>query len=192
MRTLLSLFALALVVSSAEAQRGSMGRGADSSRRPPAELDRRIQERMGELLREQLRLSDAQVRQMREHSARFGPRRIALGRDDRATRQSLRDAMRVKDSVNQAEVGTLLDRVLELQRERLSLLEDEQRALSQFLTPVQRARYFAFEEELTRRSDELRRAAESHEAGRGRGPGAPDGRRPPPPPTARRVPPPAD
>jgi hypothetical protein len=193
MRYIVMVIAVCAWASSVDAQRGGSGRGTDSVRWTPTEMDRRIQERMGQLLREQLGLTDAQVRQMREHNVRFGARRMALGRDERAARQSLRDVMRLRDSAPQADVGTFLDRVIALQGERVALLGEEQRALAVFLTPIQRARYFAFEEELMRRSEEMRRAAESHGGSGGRGPGAADGRRPPPPPPppqARRVPPP--
>ncbi len=187
-KLLLMVLAIGALATGAEAQRGGAGRGADSLRRPPGDMDRRIQERMGQILRDQLRLTDAQVRQMQEHNVRFASRRMSLGWNERSARQSLRDAMRARDSADRADVGALLERVIVLQRERLTLVEEEQRALAVFLTPMQRARYFAFEEELVRRSEELRRQAESH-GGAARGSTGGDDHRRPPPSQGRRIPP---
>jgi len=142
----------------------------DTVRRSQAEMDRRIQERMGQVLKVQLRLSDAQVRQMHEHNQRFGPRRMALGRDERQVRELMREAMRSRDSVGSPELPRWLDRVVELQRMRVDLLQEEQRALATFLTPYQRARYLAFEEEIQRRAEEMRREWE-RSGGRGGPPG---------------------
>jgi hypothetical protein len=159
------------VVLPLEAQRGmGRGMGGDTLHRSQADMDRRIQERMGQVLKAQLRLSDAQVRQMHEHNQRFGPRRMSLGRDERLVREQMREAMRVQDSVGAPELPRLLDRVVELQRRRVDLLQEEQRALAAFLTPLQRARYLAFEEEVQRRAEEMRREWE-RSGGRGGPPG---------------------
>ena len=58
MRTLLLIAAVLLLPAGAEAQRGMRG---DTARRPTPEMERRIQERMGQILKEQLRLTDAQI-----------------------------------------------------------------------------------------------------------------------------------
>jgi hypothetical protein len=50
----------------------------------------------------------------------------------------------------------LLDQALKIQRDRLDLTEREQRELSTFLNPIQRAKYFAIQDELRRRMEELR------------------------------------
>jgi hypothetical protein len=170
MRALVVLAVLALLPLSADAQRGTRG---DTTRRPPGEMDRRIQERMGQILKEQLRLTDAQVRQMQEVNRKFGPRRGQIGREERMVRDQMRREMANRDSDGGPELSRLLERLLEVQRARLNLLEEEQKELALFLTPMQRARYMAFEEELQRRTDEMRRANESR--------GGPPGRGGPPP-----------
>jgi hypothetical protein len=165
MRHLMLVGLLALgVASGAEAQRGT-GRGADTLRRPPADMDRRIQERMGQMLKQTLRLTDAQARQMQEVNARFAPRRMALFRDERGVREAMRREMTDRDAEGSPELARLIDRAIDLQRTRIALLDEEQQALATFLTPMQRARYMAFEEELQRRADEMRRQND------GRGPG---------------------
>jgi hypothetical protein len=58
-----------------------------------------------------------------------------------------------------------MDRAIRVQRSRLDLLETEQRELSAFLTPTQRAKYMGMQEQLRRRADEMRRRAEGDTVG---------------------------
>lgn len=170
MRRLLLVAAVLCLPLGAEAQRG--GRG-DTTRRMSPEMDRRIQERMGQILKEQLRLSDAQVRQMQETNRKFGPRRAQIGREERMVRDQMRREMGNRDSEGGPELSRLIDRLLEVQRARLTLLGEEQQELATYLTPMQRARYLAFEEELQRRTDEMRRGQDGNRGGPGRGPPPP-------------------
>jgi hypothetical protein len=59
-------------------------------------------------------------------------------------------------AADQSQVATALDRVLRIQRERIDLQIEEQRAFAEFMTPVQRARYAALQEQLRRRAERLR------------------------------------
>ena len=61
------------------------------------------------------------------------------------------------DRAVQDSVARMIDRAIALQRQRLDLVAQEQRELSSFLTPVQRARYLDLQERLRRRVEELRR-----------------------------------
>ena len=54
-------------------------------------------------------------------------------------------------------MAAALDRVLQLQRQRLDLMADEQKDLAGFLTPVQRAKYAALQEQIRRRVENARR-----------------------------------
>ena len=56
---------------------------------------------------------------------------------------------------NQQHVSDLLDRALQLQKQRISLVEAEQKDLARFMTPVQRARYIALQQQFRRRAQEL-------------------------------------
>jgi hypothetical protein len=46
---------------------------------------------------------------------------------------------------------------VQLQRQRVELFAQEQRDLAQFMTPLQRARYTALQEQVRRRVEQLRR-----------------------------------
>lgn len=152
-------------------------------------MDRRVQERMGEILRQQLGLTDAQAQRMQEMNRRLMDRRIALGDEERQVRMAIRREIMSGDTTRGAEVARLLERVQDVQRRRMELLQAEQQELSAFLTPYQRARYLAFEEFLHRRVEEMRREQDGRGM-RGGPPGPPRGRGAGPPPQQQRVPPP--
>jgi hypothetical protein len=68
----------------------------------------------------------------------------------------LRAQLMSGDGANQAKVGQLLDESLQLQRQRIDLVQNEQRELGKFLTPVQRAKYFGLQNEIRKRAQALR------------------------------------
>jgi hypothetical protein len=63
--------------------------------------------------------------------------------------------MTAGNSANQQHVSDLLDGALRLQRQRLTIVEAEQKELAGFLTPVQRARYIALQSQFGKRAQEL-------------------------------------
>lgn len=140
-------------------------------------LEGRVRERMGRMMREQLGLNDDQMRRLQATNRQFEGQRRALLEQERGARMALRQELQRGDTTRQQEVSTLLDQMMRLQRQRLDLVEAEQKELATFLTPVQRARLFGMEEQIRRRMEEMRD---------GRGMGQPGSVRPPPP---RRPPP---
>ena len=109
------------------------------------------------LLRERVGLSDDQLRRLAPVARSFTERRQALFRQERATRQALRQELSGAPT-DQARVAAQIDTLLALQRRRLDLAAEEQRELAAFMTPAQRARYLALQEHLRRRAEELRRS----------------------------------
>lgn len=152
-------------------------------RAPGAErqrMERQLQQRMEQVVRTRLGLNDDQVVRLREVSRRFEGDRRTLRRDEAETRGALRRELLAGDAVNEGRVAELLDGLPRLERRRIDIIEAEQRELARFLSPSQRARYFALQDELRRSVQDVR--------GRAGGPGQPAGagtrgmRRPPPPP----------
>jgi capsule polysaccharide export protein KpsE/RkpR len=119
-------------------------------------LERQVRERTAKLLQERLGLSDAQMKQLEATNQKFAPQLAHLAGQERETRRQLRNEMQAT-SPNQQHVSDLLDASIRLQRQRLTIVEAEQKELSGFLTPVQRARYAAFQAQLRRRAEELSR-----------------------------------
>jgi hypothetical protein len=56
-------------------------------------------------------------------------------------------------------LAAMIDTVLDLQRQRLELTRNEQRELSLFLSPLQRVKYLALQEQLRQQMERLRQAA---------------------------------
>ena len=59
------------------------------------------------------------------------------------------------DSARNAELTSLLNRMIEVQRARVLLLETEQQELTAFLTPLQRAKFLGIEEQMRLRAEQL-------------------------------------
>jgi hypothetical protein len=85
-------------------------------------------------------------------------------RDERQARLGLKGAMDDSTKIDQTKVDGYLSQLVKAQRTRADLLESEQKELTGFLTPLQRAKYFAMKERLNRRMQEL---AQQNAAGRG-------------------------
>lgn len=134
-------------------------------------------ERLAQLVRERLGLTDEQARRLRDASARFGRERQALVFEERQTRRALRDLLQgstpaERAAVDEQAVAAALDRLLALQQRRLALLQEEQRELARFLTPSQRAEYLGLQERALRAAQRVRLERERGAPGRLRpGPG---------------------
>jgi periplasmic protein CpxP/Spy len=139
-------------------------RPPDNARR--AELEQQVRQRMGRMLRERVGLTDEQFQRVVEVNRGFEARRRTLVEQERDVRIGLRQEVLLEDKADQERVARLLEQAVEVQRRRLQLLEEEQRALAQFLTPVQRAKYMAVQEQIHRAVEEMRRP------GAARAPGA--------------------
>lgn len=119
-------------------------------------LEARVRVRMEQMLRTQIGLNDEQIRRLAATNRQFEGQRRELFEQERRVRVELRAAIELGDSTQNARIGPLLDRTLQIQRERLTLQEAEQKELATFLTPLQRAKLFGMEEQMRRRMQEMR------------------------------------
>jgi Spy/CpxP family protein refolding chaperone len=149
-------------------------------------LQQRIGERLAQMVQQRLGLTDDQMKQLQATNRNYDERRRLLVQQERDIRMALRDEMFRGDSANQSRIGDMLDRAVKVQRQRLDLVESEQRDLSRFLTPLQRAKYFAIQDQMHRRMEQFReqRAPRGGALRREGGPGGgfmrrPDGARRP-------------
>ena len=151
-RGLAAALLLAASAQLAEAQRGP-------GRVPPQRremLERELRERTGEIVKRRLELTDAQMTRLQASNRQFEQQRMQLFARERETRQALRREMQAADNVNQSRIAELLDQTLLIERQRLDLLQSEQRELAKFLTPVQRAKLLGLQTELRRRAQDMR------------------------------------
>lgn len=121
-----------------------------------AQLEQQLRQRTGDVVKRRLGLNDDQMGKLQSTNRGFEKQRMDLMLRERETRQALRAEMIAGDGANQAKVGRLLDQSIQLQRQRLDLLQSEQQELGKFLSPIQRARYFGIQNELRKRAQEVR------------------------------------
>jgi len=119
-------------------------------------LEQRVRLRMAQMLRTQLGMNDEQIRRFQATNRRFEAQRVGLFNQEREVRGELRQLIDGGDTTQHQRVGTLLDRTIQLQRQRIDLQEAEQKELATFLNPVQRARLYGIEEQLRRRMESMR------------------------------------
>lgn len=143
---------LAVIAGDAAAQRPD---GPPGPRREA--LERQLGERTAEVVQRRLGLEDEQMRRLQATNRQFQEQRMALFAREREARQALRREMAADDKADQSRVAQLLDQTLLLERQRLDLIQSEQRELAKFLTPVQRAKLLGIQTELRRRTQDMRR-----------------------------------
>jgi protein CpxP len=118
-------------------------------------LEQRLRERTGQMVQRRLELTDDQMKKLQSSNQQFEKQRGDLIVREREVRRGLRAQM-LAEKPDQNRVSQLLDQTMQLERQRLDLVQSEQRELAKFLTPVQRAKLFAIQTELRRRTQDLR------------------------------------
>ena len=145
--------------AAAQARRGppgAMPAGAAGGQRR-LQLEQQLRRGLWRIAKERVGLTDDQMSKLEATSARFDDRRRALVRDEREQRLTLRSEILADAKADQNRIATALDRLLQLQRQRIDLQAEEQREFAGFMTPLQRARYAALQEQVRRRIEMLRR-----------------------------------
>jgi len=133
-------------------------------------LEQRLRERTGEIVRSRLKLTADQAKRLQASNRQFGEQRTALFTREREVRREMRQQILAGDKANQNRVAQLLDQALLLERQRLDLVQSEQRELAKFLTPVQRAQLLGLQGELRRRAQEVQRPRQMRNGGARRAP----------------------
>lgn len=147
----LLLASLALGASAAASAQAIDGREQKASR--PV-LEQQFRARLAKLAQARLGLTDAQMTQLAQSTARYAPQLSQLAAQEHETRRQLRLELTASQP-NQQHVSELLDAALLLQKQRIAVVEAEQKDLARFMTPVQRARYIALQQQFRRRAQEL-------------------------------------
>jgi len=119
-------------------------------------LEQQLRARIERVVQQRLHLTDEQLDKLRQTNARWAPRRRALVAQEGAIRREMRDELRPGATPDQHRLGVLIDSLFVLEHSRLDMLQSEQRELATYLTPEQRVRYYALQEQLRRRIQALR------------------------------------
>ena len=165
----LALFAAALPGLASGAQvtpRADAPPGNAGPRR--AQMEQQLRRNLWQIAKQRIGFSDAQMAQLARTSQGFDERRRALAVDERAQRMTLRQELLADDKADQDRVAKALDRLHQLQRDRVDLQIEEQREFATFMTPVQRAKYAALQEQIRRRVEARRRQRPDSGLGVGR------------------------
>jgi periplasmic protein CpxP/Spy len=162
------LLTLGLVLTSAStavAQGGGRVGGDTSKMRErrvltPQELEERrkfvadFEQRVEQVLFTRLQATEEQRTKMRTVKKRFDVDKNQLFKEEGELRRAMRTEL-TSTTPNDAKLSELLGKWPALQRRRIEIQEREQKELAKFLTPVQRARFFAFEDEFRRSKQEM-------------------------------------
>ncbi len=137
-------------------QRGGRGGGrlTDDQR---AAMERRLEERINQVVRQRLAPTEEQFTKLREVARRVEDERRTIRGDEMRTRFALRRELLAGDAANEATVAELLDRMQQIERRRVDLMEREQAELAKFLSPTQRAKYIGLQDELRRGMQDVQR-----------------------------------
>ncbi len=141
---------------------------------PRGELEAELRRGFARAVRQRVGLSEDQMRKLAPITQKHATERARIQLDEREARMELGRILRDTASADTAKVERLMARLLDVQKRRVQLMEQEQKDLATIMSPVQRARFLGLQEQLRQKMEERRQ-------GRGDGPGGPPPRRGPPP-----------
>ena len=154
----LCILAIASGMSAGVAPLGAQQAATRDAAPPRRQLEERLRQRLGVIVKQQLKLDYAQARRLGDVSAKYESERRQLALQERELRVQLRREMQGGEQADQDRVSRALDGMLDVQRKRLDIVQREQQELAKFLTPVQRAKYLVLQDQIRRRLEEARRA----------------------------------
>ena len=132
------------------------------SARPLADrafLQRQVRQRFAQVVRRQLNLNDEQMQTLARVNTKYDRQRAEILRDEGQARRGLKAAMEDSTAADQsARVEQQMNVLVQAQRRRADLFEAEQKELSGFLTPLQRARFTVLQENLARQLQRVQQA----------------------------------
>jgi len=155
----LALAATTLGAGDISAQRARQMQGGPPNN-PPGQgralLEGQVRREFARAVRNRVGLSDEQMQKLGPLTQRYEEQRRRLQMDERDARMTLQGAILGDVPADSAKVEQLLDKLLDVQRQRFQLAEAEQKELAGFMTPIQRAKYLALQEQVRRRLEQLR------------------------------------
>jgi hypothetical protein len=120
------------------------------------QLQRQVRQRFAQVVRKQLNLNDEQMQTLARVNAKYDRQRAEIVRDEGQARRGLKAAMEDSTAADQnARVEQQMNLLVQAQRRRADLFESEQKDLSGFLTPLQRARFTVLQERLARQLQQV-------------------------------------
>jgi len=121
-----------------------------------AELQGRIEQNFIARANEELGLTEAQSTRLVEVERKIADRRRLIERETRRLNEALASELRPGIAANERVVTTTLDSLGTLRVNYAQVFKDEQRDLSGFLSPVQRAQFYRMRERMMGRVADMR------------------------------------
>jgi Spy/CpxP family protein refolding chaperone len=121
------------------------------------ELRRRVRERVAQRIQQDLNLTPDQMQRLRATVGTYAGRRRDLEARQRALREALGGQLRPGLAATPDSVARLTDELVDVRVRYAESFRDEQRELSRYLDPVQRAKLMLLRDRLTNRVQEFRR-----------------------------------
>ena len=156
-RTALLLLAFTSPVAAQRPNARSQALGAggqDTAGR--AQLESDIRRGFARIVRQRVGLNDEQMTRLGPVAMRYEQERRQLQMAERNARLSLRATLRDEQSADPKQVERSLQVLVDVQKRRVQLLEAEQRDLAAIMSPVQRAKFMALQEQVRRRLEQMR------------------------------------
>src|SRR5258706_4798114 len=157
-------------------QRDSMRTLSDTAE--AGRLRAQIEQRFNDRVTQELNLNTDQAAKLRATQERFSTRRRDVMEQQLGRRRALENQMQPGIAANSDSVRKLMDGIQAGRGEMVKIEQDQDREMSGYLSPVQRARYQQMRERLMQRVGEMRmerREGEGLRRGGGRGAAAPPG-----------------
>jgi hypothetical protein len=122
------------------------------------QLEQQIRRGLWRAAKARVGFSDDQMRRLEQTSRRYDERRRSLAQDEKTQRVALRREILADTAADQNAINASLETLHQLQQQRLDLQAEEQKEFAAFMTPLQRAKFLALQEQVRRRMQELVRA----------------------------------
>ena len=168
MKPIMLAMMLALGAASIAAQQPGAAKSLTTPDSGRADLEGRVRERFAQVVKQRVGLTDDQMSRLQQVQQKYEQQRRPLALEERSARLQLRGLVINEPAADQKQVDLLLGRLVDIQKRRVQLLEAEQRDLSAFMTPVQRAKFMGMREQLRKRVEQMRERAPAAGARQGR------------------------
>lgn len=132
------------------------GRLSDSGPQGRARLEMEVRRNFARLVRQRVGLTDEQMTRLIPITQKYEQQRRQIQMQERDARIGLQAAMRDEQTADPKQLEQHMQTIIGVHARRAALLEAEQRELAEFLTPVQRVKFMALQEQVRRNLEQMR------------------------------------
>ena len=134
---------------------GGGGRPMDSGQ-GRQRLEMEVRRNFARIVRERVGLNDAQMTRLVPITQKYEQQRRQIQMAEQRARVDLRVAMQNEQAADPKVLEQHMQTILDVHKRRAALMEAEQRELAEFMTPVQRVKFMAVQEQIRRNLEQMR------------------------------------